>query len=262
MVKLCGGGEMSRVARMMSGTGIYHVILRGINRQTVFEDEEDFERFIDTLERYKHISRFELYAYCLMENHIHFLIKEGEESLGNIIKRISSSYVMKYNSKYGRVGHLFQDRFKSEPVENERYFLTVLRYIFQNPLKVKLVDRIDKYRWSNYSEYTESVRSEEINFVLRMFYQKEDEAIELFEKFINQESNEQCMDISEIKRVSDLKGRQIIKEISGLDHIKELQNLDITNRKQILRKLKKEYNLSIRQIERLTGINRGVILKA
>ena len=190
---------MPRHARELSKTGIYHVIMRGINRQTIFEDDEDFERFIETIERYKSTSKFELYAYCLMENHVHILIKEGEESLSNTIKRISSSYVMRYNSKYGRVGHLFQDRFKSEPVETERYFYAVLRYIFQNPIKAEIVDEVKKYQWSNYGEYFESFRSDDVNYVLKMFCQKEDEAIGAFEKFINQENDDKCLDISDRK---------------------------------------------------------------
>ena len=70
-----------------------------------------------------------------MSNHIHLLLKEGEEDLGTLFKRIGASYVYWYNWKYNRTGHLFQDHFKSEPVEDDTYLLTVLRYIHQNPLK-------------------------------------------------------------------------------------------------------------------------------
>ena len=127
--------KMSRRARQRSGTDIYHVILRGINRQQIFYDEEDYDYFIRLLNRFQKVSQYEVYAYCLMGNHIHLLIKVHQESLGTIFQRIGASFVYWYNLKYQRVGHLFQDRFKSEPVENERYFLTVMRYIFRNPVK-------------------------------------------------------------------------------------------------------------------------------
>ncbi|TLS38639.1 transposase [Pseudalkalibacillus caeni] len=116
---------MPRKARRKSSTGIYHVILRGINKQTIFEEDEDKRKFLETLKKYKRISQFELYSYCLMDNHVHLLIKESEETVSKALKRISSSYVYWYNMKYERIGHLFQERFKSETVETRAYFLTL-----------------------------------------------------------------------------------------------------------------------------------------
>ena len=85
-----------------------------------------------------------------MGNHVHLLLKEASETIGNIMKRIASSYVYHYNHKYDRVGHLFQERFKSQPVNDFSYFITLLRYIHQNPLKAMLVDSIDEYEWSSW----------------------------------------------------------------------------------------------------------------
>jgi len=126
---------MPRQARRKSESGIYHIMLRGINQQQIFEDEEDSLRFLETLLKYKEQCGYEIYAYCLMGNHIHILLKEGKENLTLVLKRIAGSYVYWYNWKYRRSGHLFQDRFKSEPVEDDEYFLTVIRYIHQNPIK-------------------------------------------------------------------------------------------------------------------------------
>ena len=80
-----------------------------------------------------------------MSNHIHLLLKEGQEPLSTTMKKIGTSYVSYYNWQYNRRGHLFQDRYKSEPVEDDAYFLTVLRYIHQNPLKAGLSDDISSY---------------------------------------------------------------------------------------------------------------------
>jgi REP element-mobilizing transposase RayT len=88
---------MPREARKKSEIGIYHIMMRGINQQVIFEDNEDRQKFIETLKKYRDESGFELYGYCLMSNHIHLLLKEGKESLGTIAKRISSSYVYWYN---------------------------------------------------------------------------------------------------------------------------------------------------------------------
>ena len=124
---------MPRQPREKSESGIYHIMLRGINQQVIFEDYEDYSKFIETIETYKAVSGYKVFAYCLMSNHIHILLKVEKEDLDLIMKRIAGSYVYWYNWKYYRKGHLFQDRFKSEPVEDDEHFLTVLRYIHQNP---------------------------------------------------------------------------------------------------------------------------------
>ena len=88
---------------------------------------------------------YTLYAYCLMSNHIHLLIREREDEIGMAIKRIASSYVYYYNHKYSRDGHLFRERFKSEPVNDMAYFVILLRYIHQNPVKAGMEKRRDMF---------------------------------------------------------------------------------------------------------------------
>ena len=144
---------MPRTQRKKSTSSIYHVMLRGINQQQIFEDEEDYLRFLSVLRECKEVSEYKLYAYCLMGNHVHLLLQEGKEPLDLIFKRIGSRFVYWYNLKYQRVGHLFQDRYKSEPVETEAYFLTALRYILQNPMKAGLEETPGTYGWSSYASY-------------------------------------------------------------------------------------------------------------
>lgn len=147
---------MPRKARKKSQTEIYHIILRGINRQSIFEDDEDREKLLQTLLRYKEKCGYNIYAYCFMGNHFHLLLKKVNEELAQIMRRISGSYVYWYNHKYDRIGNLFQDRFKSEPIETDSYFLTAIRYIHQNPVKAGIVSNIEEYKWSSYIEYTEN----------------------------------------------------------------------------------------------------------
>lgn len=113
---------MARRARRKSRTGIYHVISRGIDRQIIFEDNEDYRRLLDTLKECQEKSGCEIYAYCLMGNHIHLLLKENKEDLGIMFRRLGASYVYWYNKKYKRRGYLFQGRYKSEAVESDSYF--------------------------------------------------------------------------------------------------------------------------------------------
>ena len=158
--------NMPRQPRQTSGTDIYHVMMRGINHQNIFEEPEDYYQFITTIDRLRVLyddlglpcgTSFTLYGYCLMANHFHLLIREREDTIGNIVKRIASSYVYYYNHKYLRDGHLFKERFKSEPVNDMPYFTTLLRYIHQNPVKAGIVSEVKDYEYSSWGEYSGQV---------------------------------------------------------------------------------------------------------
>ena len=245
---------MPRQSRKKSESGIYHIMLRGINQQQVFEDVEDYERFLDILKDCKEICQYQLYAYCLMGNHIHLLLKEGIEPLEQIFKRICGRFVYWYNTKYCRVGHLFQDRFKSEPVDTEDYFFTVLRYIHQNPVKAKLCKQPGDYVYSSYAEYLGRGFLTDTDYVLQLC--TTDEFIGLHNALVETE----CMDISDktIVRVTDEQAKKLIQKIAKCNNASEFQGLDIAKRDKYLRKLR-EKGVSIRQLSRLTGISFSVI---
>ena len=154
---------MPRTARPIATSGIYHIMLRGINRQDIFTDDTDRQRFLQLLEQlpqdYTPIGErlpdtCTLYAYCLMSNHVHLLYRQGTEEVDQSMKRLEVSYAQYFNKKYGRTGHFFQDRFKSEPCEDFSYFLTLLRYIHQNPIKAGITHFAEEYPWSSWHEPT------------------------------------------------------------------------------------------------------------
>ena len=247
---------MPRLPRQKSDSGIYHIMLRGINQQVIFEDDEDFFKFIETLENYKAVSGYKVFAYCLMSNHIHILIKVEKEDLDLIMKRVAGSYVYWYNWKYYRKGHLFQDRFKSEPIEDDAYFLTVLRYIHQNPVKAGIVKSIDDYRFSSYNDYI-GEESDIVDFDFALSIMKKDEFI----VFNSEKNDDVCLDIDPKEfRINDSDARQIIKKVSKCDNATEFQELSKEQRDKFIKKLRQK-GLSIRQISRLTGISKGVVEK-
>ncbi|MEN6325889.1 MAG: transposase [Syntrophomonas sp.] len=143
---------MPRNARQKSESGIYHIMVRGINRQDIFHDDEDMQRYLETIAHMKKENRFKVYGFCLMTNHVHILVQEKEEEISRVMKRIGTSYAWWYNSKYDRVGHLFQDRYKSEGVDNDAYLLSVRRYIHKNPMMAGLAQEPEDYRWSSANE--------------------------------------------------------------------------------------------------------------
>ena len=253
---------MPRSARIKSGTNIYHVMIRGINQQNIFVEDEDNEKFIATLAKYQKECEYELYAYCLMGNHIHLLIREGNEALGNTMKRIGASYVYWYNWQYGRKGHLFQDRYKSEPVQDDTYFLTVLRYIHQNPLRAGLVKNIDEYRWSSFSEYIEEARLVNTDYVLAMFSKDRKTAVNKFKEFNMAINDDKCLEITpERKTISDKEIRQLVLEKYNIDFA-VLHNEDPKTQIEVLKYLKKIEGSSLRQLSRLTGFTVNKIYRA
>ena len=245
---------MPRQAREKSRTGIYHIMLRGINRQTIFEDEEDSLKFLETLKFYKAISGYNIFAYCLMSNHIHILLQVGKEDLDLIMKRIAGSYVYWYNWKYYRKGHLFQDRYKSEPVEDEKYFLTVLRYIHQNPQKAGMVKDLGAYKFSSYNEILkENKELIDVDFVYSLIHRDD------FIPFCNERNDDRCLEYDESDgRLSDADAIKVIQKISKCKNASEFSKLEVKKRDQCISKLKEE-GLSIRQISRLTGISFGIV---
>lgn len=247
---------MPRKARETSATGIYHVMLRGINQQQIFEEREDYEKLLEIIKNCKSISEFEIYAYCLMGNHIHLLIKVQKEPIEQIFKRICGRFVYWYNIKYQRVGHLFQDRFKSEPVETTDYLMTVIRYIHQNPVKAGISKEIEDYPYSSIREYIDRAKIVDTEFILNM------RDLERFVEFNRIKNDDRCLDIAEkaIVRVTDEQAKMIIKKISKCDSVADFQLLDEKSRDKFLKKFK-EKGISIRQISRLTGASVGVVRK-
>lgn len=252
---------MPRKARKKSKTGIYHIMVRGINRQTIFEDDEDCIRFIYTLRQSKEKSRFELYGYCLMGNHIHLVLKEGEETLSLTMQRICSSFVYWYNWKYDRFGHLLQERYKSEVVETEANLLSVLRYIHQNPTKAGISNAVEGYKWSSIHEYIGEQNIIDTEFILGLFAAEKQIAKKKFMKYMNENNEDVCLDYDERHRMSDDEIIKLIEEKygvkRGLLHLLERQDRDI-----ILRYLKSINGITIRQIVRITGVTKFMVEKA
>jgi REP element-mobilizing transposase RayT len=250
---------MPRKARRKSESGIYHLILRGINRQSIFEDDEDREKFLQKLEHYKQECGYSIYAYCLMSNHIHLLIKTGREPLQQIMKRIGASYVYWYNWKYERCGHLFQDRYKSEPVEDDKYFLTVLRYIHQNPIKAGLVKDIKNYEWSSYKDYIKDQGITDREFALGIFENDKSPALKEFISFMHELSEEKCLDIEERKiRITDDHLKSIIQKQYNMQAMM-IQNEPRDTMKKILKEILEIKGVSTRQLARVTGVSTNII---
>ena len=227
-------------------TGWTHLILRGINRENLFYDAEDYARFFSTVSRFQKTCGFEIAVICCMSNHAHLLMYVENGAHAQLIKRITVSYAAYYNKKYDRVGHVFQDRFRSEPVNDERYLLTVARYIYRNPQKAGICDA---------AEYPYTLLR--TDGILSGYF---DSSEELY-AFLNEDSGDVCLEYDSKAGVSDADALKLLETISGSSNPQDIQCLEKTSRDAILRKLKAA-GLTVRQISRLSGINRNIVQRA
>jgi putative transposase len=258
---------MPREAREKSKNRIYHIIWRGANRQDIFHEDEDRKKILNLLEKNKINYEMTVYAWCLMSNHVHLLIKEGNEDISITMKRLGVSYVKYYNWKYRTTGHLFQDRFKSEGVENKKYFLTVVRYIHQNPVKAGMVNQPNEWRWSScrgyYGKSTYPKNLLDCDYVLRMFSADITVAIKKFKEFNERKNNDTCLEDRVARnRLTDDEARMEIKKLIGLIEIAQVKSLPKEKRNEVLRKVKGIDGLSLRQAARIFGVSLSLVFKA
>lgn len=249
---------MPRKPREMAVSGIYHVVIRGIDRQLMFEEKEDYEIYLQFLNMYKIDCNLKIYAYCLMSNHVHLIVHVGDVPLGQVFSKINTNYAIWFNQKYQRTGPLQQGRYYSEPIDSEDYFLTAVRYVHNNPRKAGLEMTVgESYRWSSYHEYMSD--SAEIVDTSMLFQYI---PAEQFRSYANVESDAECMDIENIRRrIPDPEAWKLIKELSGCANSNEFQSLTINQRNRYFFLLNKK-RLSLKQLSRLTGISVGVITRA
>jgi REP element-mobilizing transposase RayT len=140
---------MARPPRLQAPGTVHHLIARGNERREVFRDDPDREDYLERLTRYRERFGFRLYAYCLMPNHVHLAVEQGSASLSAFMHALQSSYTQSFNRRHGRVGHLFQGRYKSFLVDCDRYFVALVRYIHENPVKAGIVREPHSYKWSS-----------------------------------------------------------------------------------------------------------------
>lgn len=251
---------MPRAARARSASGIYHVMVRGIRGENIFLDNTDLKAYLKTLTRVKDDCGIVVYGYCLMDNHVHILLGEGQESLGASMRRIGVSYAVGFNNKYGRTGYLFQNRFRSEPVEDDAYFMTVLRYIHQNPVKAGLCQQCGAYPWSSYRAYANRqgrVELVDVRFALNLMG-----GLSRFLQFTNAPNDDKCLDIVEKRRLSDDELRGRLEDLLADFNKATISALTIPDRNRLLRHLKKMEGTTLAQIAAVTGLSKNIVARA
>ena len=261
---------LPRQKRKLGISKIYHIIARGNERKDILLDDEDKNKFIQIIANKKRKNEYILYAYCLMSNHLHLLIKEQEDNISRIMRRINTAYAYYFNKKYNRVGHVFQNRFRSEPVENDRYLISLLRYIHNNPVKAKIAHQPYQYKWSSYLLYLKEQKSiidkEEI---LNLFSPDRAKVIHLFTEFSCQQNNDTFMDyqevfrevkeITSVKKAKEYVSRYLKEKGLQIESLKAKKNKEY--RDKLIIELTEKTNLSYREIADILGFSRWLVIK-
>ena len=182
---------MPRQPRLDAPGALHHVIGRGIDSIKIFRNRKDREDFLERLADLCRVKALSVYAWALISNHFHLLLRTGNQPLSNSMRKLLTGYVVNYNARHKRYGHLFQNRYKSIICENDPYLLELTRYIHLNPLRaglVKNLEELERYQWCGHSAIIATVKREwqDTETVLAYFGKRRKRAIEKYEHFIGE----------------------------------------------------------------------------
>lgn len=244
---------MARKPRIEFEGAFYHVITRGNQRQNIFSGAPDFAKYLDILARYKKTSSFCLYAYVLMNNHVHLLIETMTTPLSKILQGINQSYTVYFNKTYRTVGHLFQGRYKAILCDRNEYLLSLVKYIHMNPVRASLAGTPGDFPWSSHSCYASKTAGTVLidsDQVLRMFSEVKTKARTLYCAYMDDGF---AVDKDDLYSTID---QRVLGDEQFLDRVIEKSEVEISSRKK-----ERQYSLAeiAIGIEEGSGITLGLI---
>ncbi len=195
-------------------------MVRGINKSDIFRDDQDRQKFLERLELNLIASKCSIYAWTLMNNHVHLLLKSGGKGLSDVMRKQLTWYAMYFNRKYKRTGHLFENRYKSIICEEDRYLLALIRYIHLNPIRARIVDtleELDKYPWSGHGVILGNFKREWMDtcYVLLQYGKTLKRAKSAYRNFINEGLSQ--------GRIPELTGGGLIRSQGGWSEVISLR---------------------------------------
>ena len=211
--------SMPRKARIDAPGAIHHIIGRGINRQKIFSDQKDYLNFLERLGDLLTETKTPCYAWALIPNHFHVLLRTGNDSISNLMKRLLTGYAVTYNRRHGRSGHLFQNRYKSILCQEDPYLLELVRYIHLNPLRATVVSNytgLGRYPYCGHGVVLGNKRQDwqDTEYILRLFGKKVGKARGKYSEFVRK-------GIEQGKR-PDLIGGGLLRSHGGWSGVKSM----------------------------------------
>ena len=246
---------MPRATREMSESGYYHIVLKGAGGQILFDNSSDYRAFISLLRRYSAETEIDVLAYCLMSNHAHMLISDESDNLVTFMRKLCTTFAMRFNSTTGHTGPVFQNRYWSTPIITDEQLLETARYILQNPVKDGIAP-IDRYEWSSYAAYMGAPSFVDTTVLLEMLG-----GADGFASFMALPNTMSDPAPFRMGRISDSAARAIMADVLGEDAVLTLKQSSKASRDESLRKLR-DAGIGATQASRLTGIGRATVERA
>lgn len=242
---------MARIPKNNINTSFFHIMVQGINRESIFDDNKDKEKYLEILKNTQKEISIQILSYCVMGNHTHLLVfEENADKLTKFMHNANLKYAMYYNKKHSRVGYVFRDRYKAQPIFSEKHLITCVKYIHNNPVKAGICIKPEEYRYSscNYNIFKKNNKlHNEIEKIIEQMKQKNQyEEIYFIEDEIDKDQI--CKEI-----VKDALEKNNLK-IDELNSNEEVL-------KTIVYRLKQENKISLRKIEEVLKINRKRLSK-
>lgn len=252
---------MPRQKRQESPTGYYHIMMRGINKEMIFRRDEFKSSFMEILSRKLEDTDIEVVAYCIMDNHVHLVLKGELIEIGILLKRVNTTFAMKLNSRMDRVGHVFQDRYKSQEVLSDEHLLQVVRYVHNNPVNAGMVKECKGYSWSSYNGYTSGnlgiVAQNQYDLIMEL-----SGSVESFKAFHRLDDEGEYLDTKEeMEQLKYIKAQRIISEFCERKGITDVRQL--TRRPDLMDSLIDimidKSKMSLREIAEMLGVSKNTV---
>ncbi len=226
---------MARQRRIQFEGACYHILSRGNERRNIFRDNDDRVSFLDILGKMADRFRIEVFAYVLMDNHYHLLLKTNKPNISKSMQWFGATYTRRYNIKHKRTGHLFQGRFKNFLIEDDEYLMLLSCYIHRNPLRAGLVSRLVDYPWSSYPVYAYNKKSPEWLFtkpILSLLDAKDKQ--KAYRKMVQNYSQEEKRGWEDFRYGLFLGSRNFVERIKS-KYLTENPDVEIPQKRQVLR---------------------------
>lgn len=255
---------MTKIRRKFSISNTYHIIIKGIDNQNIFYEDQDREVFLNKLLITKKEYNSQIYSYCLMDNHVHMVIRIEKDFLSKAIQSLMIRYVRYFNKKYNRVGTLVQSRFKSKNVEDLDYFLKVCRYVHRNPENAKMA-KTEDYQWSSYQEYLKDAKIVDKRILLCYFNNDIKEFIKYTNKCNEYDDLNEFAEFEIIEKLTDEELSGIIMKTFNINDVSKIatffKNRDKTELESDIEKIKKIKTTNKTQVARVIRVNRKIVEK-
>ena len=249
---------MPRIARKNSNSNFYHIIVQGINKEYIFNKPEFIEKYRQIILNKKEKSNITILAYCIMNNHTHFLIfSERIEYLSKFMQKVNTSYSQYYNKIHKRVGYVFRDRYYSQDILNQKHLYSCIKYIHNNPVKANICNFMDQYKYSSYNEFlNEKIIIDDES--IRLLFGKSKDYKKDFHLIHNIINSEDFI----FKDIKDKKINEFIKDVEKRynKNIKELIN-DKNILKQIIQEARNVTEVTLTELAEILDLSKSTVHK-